>query len=122
MITASLDRDDYGHIRDSTKGILFLSTPHRGSTAIPWPKLLSNIGNVALTYTKTSGWLGTFRTDLLKLLEKDSAELVNITVDFRNQHKGIKIVSFYEGDATPPFKVPVSDESPIKRYTTDGLY
>jgi len=64
-----------------------------------------------LTYTKTSGWLGTFRTDLLKLLEKDSQELVNITVDFRNQHKGVKIVSFYEGDATAPFKDPVSNNS-----------
>lgn len=108
MITASLDRDDYGHIRDSTKGILFLSTPHRGSTSVPWPKLLSNIGNVALEYTRSSGWLGKFRADLLTLLERDSEQLVDITLDFRNQHKGIKIVSFYEGDAAPPFKDPVS--------------
>jgi hypothetical protein len=52
--------------------------------------------------------LGKFRTDLLESLEKDSKPLTEIAVNFRNQHKGIKIISFFEGDATPPFEDPVS--------------
>lgn len=65
LITASLDRDEYANIRESTRGILFLSTPHRGPDAVSWPKLLSNVGNVALTYSGTSGFTGKFRNDLL---------------------------------------------------------
>jgi hypothetical protein len=109
LITASLDRDEYANIRESTRGILFLSTPHRGSDSVTWPKLLSNVANVALTYTVTSGFTGKFRTDLLSSLEKESQDLVNLTIEFRNQHRGIKIISFVENNATPPFKKPVSN-------------
>jgi hypothetical protein len=68
---------------------------------------LSNVGNLALSYTKTSGLLGKFRNDLIELLEKNSSELSTLSIEFRNQHRNIILVSFYETNTTPPFKNPV---------------
>ena len=119
LITAVIDKVDYGPIRDATKGILFLSTPHRGSDVTPWPKLMSNVGNVIVTYTKSSGFFGKFRSDLVELLEKGSKELNTVGIEFRNQHKGITLVSFYETDSTPPFTDPVS--MPVPSLSCAGL-
>jgi hypothetical protein len=90
---ARLDAEDYLFIQDSVKGILFLSTPHRGSESVKWPLLLANIVNV-------SG-LGSARDDLLKSLEKDSEELLAISTSFRNQVRGAKIISCYETNTAP---------------------
>ncbi|KFZ03761.1 hypothetical protein V502_10684 [Pseudogymnoascus sp. VKM F-4520 (FW-2644)] len=107
LITARLDAVDYGFITGSTRGILFLSTPHRGSEATKWPELLSNVVNVATAVP--SAFTGSCRTDLLRSLQKNSGELGNIATDFRNQMKGVKIVSFLEQNSTPPLKTRVVD-------------
>lgn len=87
------------------KAIIFLSTPHRGSPAITWPVLLANIANVSLS--AGSGFWGRARSDLIRNLEKDSTMLHEISVNFRNQVAGIKMVSCYEQNATPPHSHPV---------------
>ena len=103
MIIARLDAVDYSHLHECTKGILFLSTPHRGSSTTQWP-LLSNILNVALTLPKLpASNTGSFRHDLLKGLAKESKELQTISESFRNQMLDMKIVSFVEQNTTPPF-------------------
>jgi hypothetical protein len=104
MIIARLDAADYSHLHECTKGILFLSTPHRGSSTTQWPLLLSNILNVALTLPKLpASYAGSFRRDLLKSLLKESEELQMISHNFRNQMLNMKIVSFVEQNTTPPF-------------------
>ncbi|KAH0559359.1 hypothetical protein GP486_004127 [Trichoglossum hirsutum] len=110
MVIARLDAVDYGNILECTKGILFLSTPHRGSSTTRWPVLLSNVLNVALTTPKLpASYAGSFRNDLLNSLLKDSDELQAISENFRNQIHSVKIVSFVEQNTTPPFSKRVVD-------------
>jgi hypothetical protein len=81
-------------------GILFLSTPHRGSSQTQFPVVLTRIANVALS--GSSRFVGAMRSDLIKALEKDSKILKDISTDFRNQTRSIKIASFIEQSLTPP--------------------
>jgi hypothetical protein len=84
------------------KGIVFLSTPHRGSGSVTWPNLLGNVLNAILTIAPSS--TGSFRNDLTELLRSNSDELQALATNFRNQAIGIKIVSCYEMNITPPLK------------------
>jgi hypothetical protein len=102
LVTALIDAEDYANIRDSVIGILFLGTPHQGSSTTQLPQVLANIANAALT--GTARFVGQIRTDLLKSLEKDSGVLKTLSTNFRNQASNIKIVSFIEQNTTPPFK------------------
>ena len=59
---AKLSEEESLHaIKLSTSGIIFLGTPHRGSPAVPWRKLLENV--VAVSAQKSPA---------LEFLEKDS--------------------------------------------------
>jgi ankyrin repeat domain-containing protein 50 len=101
-----IDAEDYANIRDSVIGILFLGTPHRGSSTTQLPQVLANITNAALA--GATRHTGQIRADLLKSLEKDSGVLKTLSTNFRNQASNIKIVSFIEQKTTPPFKQRVS--------------
>jgi hypothetical protein len=70
---------------------MFLATPHRGSDMADFPELLKRMASFAC---KLRG--ARLRDDLLQSLRKDAPKLSNISTDFRNQHDGIKIASFYE--------------------------
>ena len=111
LVTALIDAEDYANIRDSVIGILFLGTPHRGSSTIQLPQVLANVANTALT--GTARFRGQIRTDLLKSLEKDSTVPKTLSTNFRNQASNIKIISFIEQNTTPPFKQRVSISSAI---------
>ena len=100
LTVARLDAKDYPFIQNSVKGILFLSTPHRGSDSVKWPLVLANILNASS--------LGLARKDLLKSLERNSEELLSISKNFRNQVEGVRIISFYEQNTTPPLSGLVS--------------
>ena len=100
LIQARLDECDYPGIKESVKAIIFLSTPHRGSGSVTWPLLLANVINASLA--AGSQFWGRARTDLLKSLEKDAGGLDEISVNFRNQATGIRVVSCYEQNITPP--------------------
>lgn len=64
--------------------------------------MLGGIANTALA--GTSRFIGHMRTDLIKSLEKDSANLREISVDFMNQMGNMKIASFIEHVVIPPAK------------------
>ena len=85
-------------MKDSIKGILFLSTPHRGSESVHWAILLANILNASLYLT--SGLHGSARKDLLESLQSNSPVLRDVSDNFSSQVKNIKIVSFYEQNKT----------------------
>lgn len=81
-------------------GIFFLGTPHRGSSQTQLPMVLTNIANLALS--GASRFVGGMRTDLVKSLQKDSPILKDISTNFRNQTRNIRIASFIEQEITPP--------------------
>ncbi|TVY19661.1 Protein SERAC1 [Lachnellula arida] len=91
LATALLD--NYNEISSTVKGIMFLATPHRGSSSASLSALLKMIAQLATTVSKRGG---TFRADLLQDLEKDAKVLTQISQEFRNRHEGIKIATFYE--------------------------
>lgn len=72
-----------------TKLIIFLGTPHRGSTAAEWGKIASNLARLALQDTNKN---------IIRTLEVNSEVLDNIHENFKPivQKKGIKIHSFQE--------------------------
>ncbi|KAK2746767.1 hypothetical protein FQN55_005494 [Onygenales sp. PD_40] len=105
---AIIDSEDYDNIRTSTCGILFFSTPHRGSTITRLPEVMVNIANLCLA--GTSKLTGRMRSDLIKSLERDSQDLKSISTDIRHQIAAYRIVSFVEKKSTPPFSHPVVDD------------
>ncbi|KAK0509728.1 hypothetical protein JMJ35_008122 [Cladonia borealis] len=79
----------YGNIVNSTKGVVFLGTPHGGSKLAAWGTLLSNVVN-SVTFGQA------VRKDLLKNLERDSAVLEEISRQFVQRAESLQIMSFYE--------------------------
>ena len=78
-------------VKTSTFGIVFLGTPHRGSEATSLAQILANIAKVTFKSPKTQ---------LLKSLEKESAELMDLLEDFSHIHSSVQIVSCYEQKET----------------------
>jgi len=86
LVISQLD-DTYADIRKSTYGIVFLATPHRGSSSANLANVVSNIAMAAFPG---------IQTQLLKTLEKDSNTLGDLTDNFRHLAKDFQIASFYE--------------------------
>lgn len=80
----------YTDIAESTKGIVFLGTPHRGSGFADWAGRLASIVRVSVAVK--------VQKSLLKTLSNDSEELLRISEDFRTIVSKYVIVSFYEED------------------------
>jgi hypothetical protein len=103
---AVLHSNLYGDINNSCYGIVFLSTPHRGSKVTTFPNLLAGVANLATP--GLSRLIGRSRSDLIKMLKKDADVLWNLSLDFSQRLLKIKIASFVEDLITPPANVPVS--------------
>jgi hypothetical protein len=88
----------------SCKGVVFLGTPHRGSASADLGKILGNIANLALQVGGVFRFSGGVHTTLLKDLVQNSRELMRIADDFAHRASALRITSFYETAATPPFK------------------
>ncbi|TVY38555.1 Protein SERAC1 [Lachnellula occidentalis] len=114
---------NYDDISSAVEGIMFFATPHRGSDSASLSVLLKTIGELATTLSKRGG---TFRGDLFQDMEKDAKVLAQISKDFRNQLKGIKIATFYEQRAIEivPFSTPtliVDEESAVMSVAGERL-
>jgi hypothetical protein len=77
--------------------ILFLGTPHQGSSYSRYANALAQTANFLAIGTQASRFTGKARTDLLKSLESHESELLRIAEDFRVHTADIKIRSFVEG-------------------------
>jgi len=73
---------------------------------VKWPILLDNVAKASFDLG-ASIW-GKIRRDLLKSLERNSEDLHALSMNFRNQIEGIRLVSFYEQQATSPLRTVVS--------------
>lgn len=101
--------EEQEQVQQSVYGILFLGTPHNGSSLASMGKLLANIVSACSLIRPPHALLGT--------LQKDSEVLLEITEDFvRRRHK-VRLVSFYELEFTSigPFtrKLVVEQQSAI---------
>lgn len=86
----------YPDIIGSVSAILFLATPHRGSTYASYATILSRIAEAITTGSQVSRITGAMRTDLLKSLRTNEDELLRIAEDFRVHTSSMKITSFLE--------------------------
>jgi hypothetical protein len=89
LIIAYEAKDFYEDILNSTKGIVFMGTPHPGSELVPWSLMFTNLINIA-------GFGQVIRKDLLKNLDKDCAILDEISRQFMHRATPLKIRSFIE--------------------------
>jgi hypothetical protein len=90
----------YGDILSSCKGVVFMGTPHRGSSLAFWAATASTIIN-------TASLSNALRSDLLRNLEQKSTVLREVSRQFIPRVDNVRIVSFFERNAMPGLKTPV---------------
>jgi hypothetical protein len=95
LVIAHEAADFYGDILRSTKGVIFMGTPHRGSSLASFALLAANLIN-------TASFSRTLRKDLLKNLEEKSEALMEISRQFVHRTPSLKIISFIEQEVEPP--------------------
>lgn len=79
----------YNDIKLSAKGVVFFGTPHCGSDIANATKVIRDIFSLCTAKT--------FRADLLKSLESNSADLIEIAAQFVERAVPLKILTVYEG-------------------------
>ncbi|KAK4171599.1 hypothetical protein QBC36DRAFT_365913 [Triangularia setosa] len=77
----------YADIADSTKGIVFFGTPHRGADKTKWLGLVSGIVQAATNQPKSK---------FINVLKTHSADLLEFSEEFKPYVKEYAIASFYE--------------------------
>jgi len=85
-----------------SKGVVFLGTPHRGSSTATQAKLFGDILNVAWCTSGGPLFRRGVQTDLLRDLGRNSSELIAIADSFTQRASALQIVTFYERYTTPP--------------------
>ena len=83
--------DAYESIRVNTKAVVFLGTPHRGSSSATLGKVIGDIVNIAFKVT----------TRLLPTLALGSEELGNLSEDFVPCSTSLLLHTFYETEKHP---------------------
>ncbi|QVM13232.1 hypothetical protein D8B26_007846 [Coccidioides posadasii str. Silveira] len=84
--------EEQSNIQDAAYGIIFLATPHGGTTIADTGKIIANIIHVCSPFRPARGLLGSIR--------KDSKVLFEITEDFVERARTLQIVSFFEMEMT----------------------
>ncbi|KAK3291348.1 Alpha/Beta hydrolase protein [Chaetomium fimeti] len=89
-------------ISNSTKGIVFFGTPHRGSDTARWAKVVADV--VSTSLHRPEG-------ELLKVLQTNSEGLMNVSEDFAPLASRYAIASFYETNVHPVLGTVVVDKA-----------
>ncbi|KAI9764475.1 MAG: hypothetical protein M1840_008401 [Geoglossum simile] len=100
----------YNSISESTIGIIFLGTPHRGSEKAAYGKVLATVATVALNKPPPR---------LVNVLQVNSEALMRLTTDFRLQLPKYQVYSFYEMKPMKMFSTLVSAQM-IPSFTSMG--
>jgi hypothetical protein len=111
VVIASSNAEDYSHIQDSIIGILFLGTPHQGSEATSYSRVLLNIMNAA--FPDFPDLTRKTQTNLRNFLDRDMDDIQKMGIRFRAQTLDIKIISFIEQKPTHPFDYRVSSSTSL---------
>jgi hypothetical protein len=97
LILAHETDNIYGRILKATVGIIFLATPHQGTTLASWATLLSNVVN-AVSLGQAS------RTQLLQDLRARSETLMEISRQFVQRSVPLKLMTFTEQEVEGPLR------------------
>lgn len=81
-----------------------MGTPHRGSSAAGYGKIIGEIANLALHVSGSYHLTGGVNTSLLRDLHPASSQLLAIAHSFLPRAKSLEIVSFYETETHPVTK------------------
>ena len=82
-------------LTNSTAGIMFFGTPHRGSEHVKYGGVLQKLVNITAKRD----------VSVMKMLQKDSDTIARLNLESRQQLSRYNVVSFYEtlNTATGPF-------------------
>jgi len=105
MVLAHEQDELYGGIFNATYAIVFLGTPHGGTDVA---KLVGHVINACLHVSRSGGVAGIARIDVRDSLSNDSDALKILATSFRNRLQGLRILTFYETEITPPLAQLVS--------------
>lgn len=94
--------DQYYSVWEWSKGVVFLGTPHRGSTVADLGTILGNIGNAVWSATGSHRWKVAISTSLLHALKSNSNELNDINEVFIQRASALSIETFFETYLTQP--------------------
>jgi hypothetical protein len=94
--------DKFPEVWLRSKGVIFLGTPHRGSSAAAIGKLFGDIINVAWLASGAHRFRGGIRTALLEELRQNSPQLISIANTFTQRAGALLITTFYETEITSP--------------------
>ncbi|CAI4213338.1 unnamed protein product [Parascedosporium putredinis] len=94
LFSASIERQYYC-IKESTLGVVFFGTPHRGSDKLEYGKVLADVASKIMNAPRSA---------LLQALKANSHTLLQLTTDFRHQLPQYHVVSFYETKPLRPLK------------------
>ena len=86
LVTAH-DEAEYNSIKDSTRGIFFFATPHKGSEFANYGKVLATVVTIVSNRP---------RPNLLAALENNNEELSTLTEKFTTLPRNFQISTFYE--------------------------
>lgn len=86
-----------------SKAVLFMGTPHRGSSFASFGTTLGNVANLASRMSGTHRFTGGINTHLIETLAQDSGELYGVSADFLLivKDSALHIISLYETEAHP---------------------
>lgn len=124
LVLAHEDDTVYRTLLDSVSGIVFMGTPHRGSSIANLGSVVGRIVNTCSATTTATLQNRVIRTDLLDYLNHGSKALHDLAVSVRNRLQDLVIISFYETEALSPLSSMVSViffSTQPARYTLKGL-
>jgi hypothetical protein len=87
LVKSTLASRQFGDIRASTRGIIFLGTPHHGSSTAKYGEMLAKIAKAVGRGADTK---------LIHTLRKDSPELMKLARSFTDIYDDMDIFCFYE--------------------------
>ena len=109
MVLAHEQDELYGGILNATYAIVFLGTPHGGTSGTTdVAKLVGHVINACLYVSRSGGVAGIARIDVRDTLSTDSDALKILAATFKNRLYNLRIVTFYETEVTPPLAQLVS--------------
>ena len=86
VIIARNEPQNYPGIGKAVRAILFLGTPHQGSTSAEYATILARTANVLVIRSQVSRFIGPMRTDLLKTLQRHKSETFVHSGGFQGTH------------------------------------